>query len=131
MKTGNYDLCVAWDGNYESHWYCDSGMIPMLLLLKLMTATGKSLGETVRSMMAKCPCSGEVNSHGVDVKTLLAKVEAAYADGDITKVDGLGIEYPTWRFSLRGPNTEPVIRLNAEARGDAALVHEKRTCCLG
>ena len=110
---------------FRDHWFCDSGMIPMLLTLKLMAATGKSLGELVGGMMAKYPCSGEVNSVVADVKTTLAKVEEKYGDGAITKVDGLSVEYPTWRFNLRGSNTEPVIRLNVETRGDAELMKQK------
>ncbi len=110
---------------FKSHWYCDSGMIPMLLTLKLMGKTGKSLGELVRDMMAKYPCSGEVNSHVEDVKGVIAKVEELYAHGVVTKIDGLSVEFPTWRFNLRGSNTEPVIRLNVETRGDVALMQQK------
>ncbi len=110
---------------FKCHWYCDSGMIPMLLMLKLMNKTGRSLGDLVRDMMAKYPCSGEINSFGVDVKAVLAKVESLYTGGEVSKIDGLSVDYPTWRFNLRGSNTEPVIRLNVETRGDAALMESK------
>ncbi len=110
---------------FKSHWYCDSGMIPMLLVLKLMAQTGKTLGELVGEMMAKYPCSGEINSIVDDVPTVLRKVEAAYSDGMIDRVDGLSVEFDNWRFNLRGSNTEPVIRLNVESKGDAELMRAK------
>lgn len=110
---------------FRSHWYCDSGMIPMLLILKLMHATGRSLGEMVGEMIQKYPCSGEINSTVADVPAVLAKIEAQYQGGEISRIDGLSIEYPEWRFNLRGSNTEPVIRLNVESRGNRELMLEK------
>ncbi|MCX7801343.1 MAG: phosphomannomutase CpsG, partial [Fimbriimonadales bacterium] len=71
------------------------------------------------------PCSGEINSHVEDVQATLRKVEQRYSDGRIEKVDGLSVEYDRWRFNLRGSNTEPVIRLNVETRGDRDLLREK------
>jgi phosphomannomutase len=116
---------------FRDHWYCDSGMIPMLLVLKLMAKSGKSLGELVGAMIEKFPCSGEINSTVADVKAVLAAVEAKYADGDIDKTDGLSVEFADWRFNLRGSNTEPVIRLNVESRGDRALMEAKTEEILG
>ncbi len=110
---------------FKSHWYCDSGMIPMLLVLKLMAKTGKSLGELVGAMMEKYPCSGEINSTVPDVKAVLQKVESLYPGGVIDRTDGLSMEFDQWRFNLRGSNTEPVIRLNVETRGNRALLQEK------
>jgi phosphomannomutase len=108
---------------FKSHWYCDSGMIPFLLVARLISETGLSLGELVGQMVKNYPCSGEVNSEVHDVKSVLATVEAKYAEGgEITRIDGLSIEYPTWRFNLRGSNTEPVIRLNVETKGDHDLM---------
>lgn len=111
---------------FKDHWYCDSGMIPFLLIARLVSETGKSLGQLVEEMVKNYPCSGEVNSKVSDVPTVLAKVEELYSEGGtITKVDGLSIEYPDWRFNLRGSNTEPVIRLNVETRGDHPKMVEK------
>lgn len=111
---------------FKSHWYCDSGMIPFLLIAQLISRTGRSLQDLVGKMMEKYPCSGEINSKVADVPTVLAKVERLYsAGGRVDKLDGLSIEYPDWRFNLRGSNTEPVIRLNVEARGDAELMRNK------
>ena len=108
---------------FKSHWYCDSGMIPFLLVARLISETGLSLGELVGQMVKNYPCSGEVNSEVHDVKSVLAAVEAKYAEGgEISRIDGLSIEFPTWRFNLRGSNTEPVIRLNVETKGDHDLM---------
>jgi len=110
---------------FKSHWYCDSGMIPFLLIAQLVSLTGRSLGDLVGEMIAAYPCSGEINSTVADVQEVLARVEAKYADGEISKLDGLSVEYADWRFNLRGSNTEPVIRLNVESRGDKALLKQK------
>lgn len=110
---------------FRDHWYCDSGMIPMLLTLKLMAKTGKTLGELVGEMIEKFPCSGEINSTVANVSEVLSRVEAAYPGGEIDRTDGLSIEFADWRFNLRGSNTEPVIRLNVESRGNSELMQAK------
>lgn len=116
---------------FRAHWFCDSGMIPFLLVAKLVSQSGKSLGSLVGEMIQNYPCSGEVNSEVADVRATLALIEEKYSDGQIDKLDGLSVEYPDWRFNLRGSNTEPVIRLNVEARGDADLVRRKTQELLG
>jgi phosphomannomutase len=110
---------------FRDHWYCDSGMIPFLLVSRLISQTGRSLGDLVGEMIANYPCSGEINSEVKDVKSTLAKVESHYEDGKIERIDGLSVEYSNWRFNLRGSNTEPVIRLNVETRGDQELLTQK------
>lgn len=110
---------------FKSHWYCDSGMIPLLLVAQLVSKSGRSLGDLVFEMMERFPCSGEINSKVEDVAGTLARVEAAYSSGSIDKIDGLSVEFADWRFNLRGSNTEPVIRLNVETRGDKALLAAK------
>ena len=111
---------------FKQHWYCDSGMIPFLLIAKLVSDTGRSLGDLVGEMIKNYPCSGEVNSKVTDVPTVLKRVEELYAPGGkIDRIDGLSIEYSEWRFNLRGSNTEPVIRLNVETRGDEPLMKAK------
>jgi phosphomannomutase len=111
---------------FKSHWYCDSGMIPFLLISKLVSQTGKSLGELVGAMIDAYPCSGEVNSKVANVTEVLARIEAEYGpQGTIDRTDGLSIDLGTWRFNLRGSNTEPVIRLNVESRGDRTLMEAK------
>lgn len=110
---------------FKGHWYCDSGMIPLIMIANLVSTSGKSLGELVKEMVRKFPCSGEVNSTVNDVQTVLNRVEAAYGEGKVDRTDGLSIEFDDWRFNLRGSNTEPVIRLNVETRANQQLMEEK------
>ena len=107
--------------------YCDSGMIPWLLVLELLSqADGKTLSDLMKERMEKFPTSGEINSKVADAQLVLDRIEADYGPkGTVTKVDGLSVEFPEWRFNLRKSNTEPVIRLNIETRGDKALCEEK------
>lgn len=116
---------------FREHWYCDSGMIPLLLIARLVSQTGQSLGELVREMMASFPCSGEINSTVEDSSVVLARVEEKYKDGLIDRIDGLSVEFADWRFNLRTSNTEPVIRLNVETRANAELLEEKTQELLG
>lgn len=109
--------------------YCDSGMIPWLLVLELLSRTGKAMSELLNERIAKYPCSGEINSKVSDAKAVLHRIEELYVSGRqdclVNKLDGLSVEYPDWRFNLRISNTEPVIRLNVEARGNARLMQAK------
>ncbi|MCR5757489.1 MAG: phosphomannomutase [Selenomonas sp.] len=107
--------------------YCDSGMIPWLLVLELLSkADGKHLSDLMQERMASYPCSGEINSRVKDADEVLARIEAEYGpQGEVTKIDGLSVELPDWRFNLRKSNTEPVIRLNVEARHDTSLMRAK------
>lgn len=116
---------------FRDHWYCDSGMIPFLLVARLVSQTGRSLGDLVGEMIAKYPCSGEINATVRDPQATLAKVEEHYRHGRIDHLDGLSVEFPEWRFNLRPSNTEPVIRLNVESRGDRALMEAKTQEILG
>lgn len=110
---------------FKDHWYCDSGMIPFLLVSRLVSKTGRSLGDLVGEMISNYPCSGEINSTVSDVSGVLRTIAANYADGELTTLDGISVEYPEWRFNLRGSNTEPVIRLNVEVRSDHELLKVK------
>ena len=107
--------------------YCDSGMIPWLLVLELLSQVGgKTMSELMQERMKRYPCSGEINSKVKDADEVLARIEEEYgANGKITRVDGLSVEYDNWRFNLRKSNTEPVIRLNVEARHDISLMQAK------
>jgi len=101
--------------------YCDSGMIPWLLVAELICQRGQTLSELVAERMAAFPCSGEINRQVEDPDAVLAAVEAHYAEEaeEIDRTDGVSMSFGSWRFNLRRSNTEPVIRLNVEARGDA------------
>jgi phosphomannomutase len=107
--------------------YCDSGMIPWLLVAQLISISGKTLSQLVHERMQAYPCSGEINRTVKDVKTVLAAIEMAYAPKakEIDRTDGLSMVMGEWRFNVRGSNTEPVLRLNVESRGDAALMQAK------
>jgi phosphomannomutase len=107
--------------------YCDSGMIPWLLVADLMCSRGEPLSAMVAQRMAAYPCSGEINRTIADPQALLAKVEQLYAADAISveHVDGLSVEFADWRFNVRMSNTEPVVRLNVESRADVALMQDK------
>jgi phosphomannomutase len=108
--------------------YCDSGMIPWLLVAGLISSRGASLAEMVAERMAAYPCSGEINRTIEDPSAVLAAAEATYGSKALVTehVDGLSMEFDDWRFNLRMSNTEPVVRLNVESRANPALM-EKRT----
>ena len=112
---------------FRDFFYCDSGMIPWLLVMELVCTTGKSLGELVGNSIDTYPSPGEINSKLADAESAIARVRAAYeADAiSVDDIDGISIEYPEWRFSFRSSNTEPVVRLNLETRGDKQLMVEK------
>ncbi|NLJ35117.1 MAG: phosphomannomutase [candidate division WS1 bacterium] len=113
---------------FRDFYYCDSGMIPWLLVAEIISRTGKPLGELVAERAALHPCSGEINRQVQDQQAAISRVRAHYEpqEPDIDETDGLSMTFgDSWRFNLRTSNTEPVIRLNVEARGDAELVREK------
>ena len=107
--------------------YADSGMIPWLLVAELISVTGKSLSELVGERMSMYPASGEINRKVADAKATLQALHDRYsADAlDVDDTDGYSFEFADWRFNIRMSNTEPVVRLNVESRGDAALMKEK------
>ncbi|MDY0955990.1 phosphomannomutase [Stenotrophomonas rhizophila] len=107
--------------------YCDSGMIPWLLIAELVSQTGTSLGDLVADRMQAFPCSGEINFRVDDAKATVARVMAHYASEQPTldNTDGVSAEFKDWRFNLRSSNTEPLLRLNVETRGDAALLRTR------
>lgn len=107
--------------------YCDSGMIPWLLVTELMSRTGRTLVDLVDECIEAFPCSGEINSKIDDPAAAIARVESRYegeqAEVDLT--DGLSMDFGEWRFNLRKSNTEPLVRLNVESRGNRRLMEEK------
>lgn len=107
--------------------YCDSGMIPWLLVAQHLCESGKPLSALVGERMRAFPASGELNYRVPDAPAAVAAVEARYAPGALAldRTDGLSIEWPEWRLNLRSSNTEPLLRLNVEARGSQALMRER------
>ncbi len=112
--------------------YCDSGMIPWLLVIALMGGSGKPLSQLVDARMRLFPASGEINRTIAEPAAVLEKIRQHYS-GDAVQVDftdGLGMEFADWRFNLRCSNTEPLVRLNVEARGDEALMRAQTEALL-
>jgi phosphomannomutase/phosphomannomutase/phosphoglucomutase len=107
--------------------YCDSGMIPWLMVADLISRSGKPLSELVSARMKAFPASGEINRRLADPAAAIADVTRRYGESAIRvdRTDGVSLEFPDWRFNLRSSNTEPVVRLNVEARGDQELMGEK------
>jgi phosphomannomutase/phosphoglucomutase len=124
---------AIYGGEMSAHHYfrdfsfCDSGMIPWLLLTDLISRTGQGLAEMVEARMQRYPCSGEINFTVADAPAAIDAVLAHYQAGSPTldHTDGLSVEFADWRFNLRKSNTEPLVRLNVESRGDAELVKRR------
>jgi phosphomannomutase/phosphoglucomutase len=107
--------------------YADSGMIPWLLIAALVSESGRSLADLVEARMQKFPCSGEINFKVADAKRSVARVMEHYAAQApaLDHTDGISADFGEWRFNLRSSNTEPLLRLNVETRGDAALLRAR------
>jgi phosphomannomutase len=107
--------------------YCDSGMIPWLIVAQLLSESGATLSQLVNERIAKFPASGELNYRVPDSRAAIAAVENRYAARavSIDRTDGVSFEFSEWRLNLRTSNTEPLLRLNVESRGSAALMKAK------
>ena len=133
IKERMREVDAIYGGEMSAHHYfrefsyADSGMIPWLLAAELLSETGKPLSQLVGDRIAKFPTSGEINRQVNDAKAAMRAIRDHYAaDADnIDEMDGYSIEFSDWRFNLRASNTEPVIRLNVESRGDQALMKAK------
>jgi len=112
---------------FRDFFYCDSGMIPWLLVVELVSKAGKPLSELVNARMAAYPASGEINTQIKDPAALMEAAEERYKGQaeQIDHIDGLSMDFGQWRFNLRKSGTEPVVRLNVESRGDQRLMEEK------
>lgn len=134
IKERMREVDAVYGGEMSAHHYfrefgyCDSGILPWLFLMELMGTTGQPLSALVQARMDRFPVSGEINRRVEDARAVLDRVlgrlgpQAVHRDD----MDGLSLEFPEWRFNLRSSNTEPLIRLNVETRGDTALL-EART----
>jgi phosphomannomutase/phosphoglucomutase len=107
--------------------YCDSGMIPWLLVASLISSTGRGLAELVEARMARFPCSGEINFRVADATASIEAVRRKYASLSPAEdaTDGYSAEFGEWRLNLRSSNTEPLVRLNVESRGNPQLVRDR------
>ncbi|PUA29715.1 MAG: phosphomannomutase [Cellvibrio sp. 79] len=114
---------------FRDFFYCDSGMIPWLLVCELLCRKQQTLSSMLADRIARFPSPGEINSHVADAKLAIEKVLAHYEPDAkfVDKTDGISLEFDDWRFNLRMSNTEPVVRLNVESRGSKQLVEQKTT----
>ncbi len=113
---------------FRDFMYCDSGMIPLLLILELLSRTRRSLAGEVAEMRRNYPSSGEINFRVADPARIVAAIRAHFADRAVLVdvLDGLSLEFPDWRFNLRSSNTEPLLRLNVETAGCPTLLWERQ-----
>ncbi len=112
---------------FKDFAYCDSGMIPWLLVVESMCFKNQPLSELVGERVARYPVSGEINRKVSSPLEILARIEKTYVPKSlaIDRTDGLSIEYEEWRFNIRISNTEPLLRLNVESRSNIGLMKEK------
>jgi phosphomannomutase len=134
IKQKMREVDAVYGGEMSAHHYfrrfsyCDSGMIPWLLVLAVLSERGEPLSALVAERIRLFPASGEINRKlATDAGSILARVRAQYERQAqaIDLTDGLSIEFADWRFNLRGSNTEPLVRLNVESRGSEPLMREK------
>lgn len=136
IKTVMREHNAAFSGEASGHtyfrdfWYADTGIIPLLLVLELLSKSGKKLSDLVGPYLNQYPISGEINSTVSDTNTILKTLETKYHDAILDHSDGLTIEYKDWRANIRASNTEPLLRLNVEAKNHA-LMEKMRDELLG
>ena len=133
IKQRMREVDAVYGGEMSAHHYfrafsyADSGMIPWLLVTEIMSQRKASLSQLVGERMRAFPASGEINRRVGDAPSVIASVEKKYTPNAVAvdRTDGLSVEFAKWRFNLRSSNTEPLLRLNVESRGDEALMREK------
>ena len=133
IKQVMREVDAVYGGEMSAHHYfrdfayCDSGMIPWLVMGQLLSETGQPLSALIGERMRLFPASGEINRKLADQKAAIEAVKARYVPDalKVESVDGLSVEFDQWRFNLRSSNTEPLVRLNVESRGDATMMQDK------
>jgi phosphomannomutase len=117
---------------FRDFWNADSGTIPALLMLELLSADGRSLGELMAEFRSRYFISGEINSEVADATAKMEEIVARYGDGaEVTRLDGISIDFPDWHFNVRPSNTEPLLRLNLESLVSREDMEAKRDEVLG
>ena len=112
---------------YFRHFYCaDSGTLPALLMLELISREGRSLVELMSEFRSRYFISGEINSEVADQQGKMEEIAERYSDGEISRLDGISVDYPDWHFNVRPSNTEPLLRLNLESLVSPEHMAEKR-----
>ena len=121
FKTRMREEGAAFGGEVSGHYYfrdfwnADSGTIPALLVLELLSVDGRSLAELMAEFRSRYFISGEINSEVADPAAKMEEIAERYCDGEITTLDGVSVDYPDWHFNVRPSNTEPLLRLNLES----------------
>ena len=116
---------------FRDFWNADSGTIPALLMLELLSVDGRSLGELMAEFRSRYFISGEINSEVADPAAKIAEITERYGDGEQTTLDGISVDYPEWHFNVRPSNTEPLLRLNLESLVSREDMVAKRDEVLG
>jgi phosphomannomutase len=127
-KDGVFGGEVTGHYYFRENFYADNGFIPALMLLELMSVKGQSLAELLAPLKAKYFISGEINTKVASMDVVKGKLDglsARYADATVTHLDGVSVDYPDWHFNVRPSNTEPLLRLNLEAK-TPSLMEDKR-----
>ena len=116
---------------FRDFWNADSGTIPALLMLELLSLDGRGLGELMDEFRSKYFISGEINSEVADPAAKMAAIAERYADGELTRLDGISVDYENWHFNVRPSNTEPLLRLNLESLVSREDMERRRDEVLG
>lgn len=128
MREENAAFGGEVSGHYYFHdFYCaDSGSIPALRILELVSREGRSLADLMEEFHSKYFISGEINSEVDDQVAKMAEIEALHTDAEINHLDGVSVDYPDWHFNVRPSNTEPLLRLNLESLASREDMETKR-----
>jgi phosphomannomutase len=132
MKRAMREHGAAFAGEVSGHYYfrdfwsADSGTIPALLVLELISTTGRSLADMVAELRSRYFISGEINSEVADPEGKMKEIAAAHSDAEVTWLDGVSVDYPDWHMNVRPSNTEPLLRLNLESLVSVADMEAKR-----
>ena len=118
-------------GEVSAHYYfrdfsqADSGVVPFLLLLELISTRGQRLSEILAPYRERFFLTGEINTPVADVALKLREIEERYTDARLSHLDGISVDYDDWHFNVRPSNTEPLLRLNLEARSEELLERKR------
>jgi phosphomannomutase len=132
FKTRMRDTGAAFGGEVSGHYYfrdfycADSGTIPALLILELLSVERRKLSELLEPLRSRYFISGEINSEVEDQEAKMHEIVERYSDGDLERLDGISVDYPDWHFNVRPSNTEPLLRLNLESLASLEHMEEKR-----
>lgn len=112
---------------FKRFGYCDSGMIPWILIAEMMSEQNKTLGQLVKERIAAYPCSGEINTKTNKPQKVIDRIKHFYLPQKpkIDSTDGIAMDFGEWRFNIRASNTEPLLRLNVESKANKELMQEK------